>query len=553
MPEDMMKPVHKNENVSAVIHDKKRVVSDIILSARDACPDKTAALRRNNTITYAEACEGSVRLGGCLRDLGVVKGDRVCFYLEKMFEKIMSIFGICMAGGVFVPINRLSKLNQAVHILNDSGARVLITTANRIPPLMSVIQEIKGLEIIISIGSARDVEIPDHLSLIEWEEIMARGSGSMPRVHVTEHDLAAILYTSGSTGRPKGVVLNHLNIMAGTRKISEYLKITPDDRLLSILSFGFDYGLNQLTTAFGQCAQIVLLDYLFPRDIIRAVERYGITGLASVAATWIQLLQVPWEGTAMSSLRYVTNSGGAIPAHLVLELKRRLPDTEIFLMYGLTEAFRSTYLPPELVGRHPTSIGRAVPGEEIMVLDLNDRPVKPGETGELVHRGVLVSQGYWNDPELTRIRFRENPLQPAEVPLREMVVYSGDQVRIDEEGLLYFIGRWDEMIKCAGNRISPTEVEEVIYQYSGVADAVALGIPHETYGQSVLAVVSPTGSAALSVADILGYCREQMPSYMVPGELEIWESLPRNSNGKLDRSAIRKAVMGRKELRVAHE
>lgn len=529
-----------------------RTVPDLMLHAGMLYPDKAAIFQGDNTMTFAGVQDQSARLCCGLQGIGVGKGDRVCIFLEKRFEKVVSIFGISFAGGVFVPIRRLSKAAQAAHILNDSGARVLITTASRVPSILKTQGQIKQLKTIISIGETRDVEIPDGVTLIEWDQIMDSEHSVVHDVEICEHDLAAILYTSGSTGRPKGVVLNHLNIVAGTKKVSEYLGIAPDDRLLSILTFGFDYGLNQLTTAFYRGAQIVLLDYLFPRDIIRAVERYEITGLAAVAATWIQLLQTSWKSTVMSRLRYVTNSGGAIPANLVQELRSRLPQTRIFLMYGLTEAFRSTYLPPELVERYPTSIGRAVPGEEIMVLDQNDQPVRPGETGELVHRGVLVSQGYWNDQELTRIRFRPNPLQHAEVTLKETVVYSGDQVRIDHNGLMYFVGRKDEMIKCAGNRISPTEVEEILYECSGISGAVALGVPHDIYGQVVFAVVSLSRGAAFTASDILKYCKEHMPPYMVPAEVEIWEDLPKNDNGKLDRSAVRKVIHEKNHCRVIH-
>ncbi len=524
-----------------------RLIGDLISSAGEKSPDKICAFQDNRTITYGVILEKSVKLGRFLLRRGLAKGDRVCFYIEKRFEKIVSIFGISFAGGVFVPIRRLSKLAQAAHIINDSGSRILITTSSRLIAILDNKEEMPNLDTIIVVDQ---LTMPDDhigISLISWDEVMDSDAGSFPDIRFTENDLAAILYTSGSTGRPKGVVLNHLNVIAGTRKVSEYLKITPDDRLLSILTFGFDYGLNQLTTAFYNCAQIVLLDYLFPGDIIKTVDRYEITGLAAVATTWIQLLHISWENSGINRLRYITNSGGAIPEHLVYELRKRLPDTSIYLMYGLTEAFRSTYLDPALVDQYPTSIGKAIPGEEIMVLDQNDQPVKPGEKGELVHRGVLVSQGYWNDPELTRIRFRPNPMQPQEVPLREMVVYSGDQVRIDEKGLLYFIGRKDDMIKCAGNRISPTEVEEILYKYSGITNAVAFGVPHDTYGQSVFAVVSTSDGGELTTSEILKYCKDQMPPYMIPTEIEIWQSLPKNDNGKLDRSAIKREVYSKKQ------
>jgi acyl-CoA synthetase (AMP-forming)/AMP-acid ligase II len=345
------------------------------------------------------------------------------------------------------------------------------------------------------------------------------------------------------------VVLSHRNIVAGAFTVSQYVKNTEHDRLLSILPFNFDYGLNQLTSAFLHRAQIVLLDPLFPKDVLKTVEKFQITGLAAVAATWIQLLQIPWDAEKLKSIRYMTNSGGAIPEHYVLEMVNRLPNAEMYLMYGLTEAFRSTYLDPKLVRERPTSMGKAIPGEEIMILGEDQKPVKPGEVGELVHRGALVAQGYWNDPENTAIRFRPNPIQPAEVPLREMVVFSGDYIRIDEQEFLYFVGRKDEMIKYAGNRVSPTEVEEVIYKHPKIKDVMVLGIPNEMYGQLIKAVVAPNGEP-LTPEEIITYCKKMLPPYMIPSEVDIWDELPRNSNGKIDRSSIKKAVLDKLATKV---
>ncbi|NIA32047.1 MAG: AMP-binding protein, partial [Actinobacteria bacterium] len=362
-------------------------------------------------------------------------------------------------------------------------------------------------------------------------------------VRVIENDLAAILYTSGSTGKPKGVVLSHLNIVAGAKSVAEYLKNTENDRLLSILSFGFDYGLSQLTTSFLVGAQVVLLNHLFNNDILKAVDKYKITGLAAVATTWIQLLQSKWEYPRMGSLRYITNSGGAIPKDYVLELKRRLPKTSIYLMYGLTEAFRSTFLDPELVVQRPTSMGKAIPGNEVLVLDENNRPVKPGKVGELIHRGPLVAKGYWDDPELTAIRFRHDPLQPKQVPNPEFVVYSGDYVKIDKDGYLYFVGRKDEMIKCAGNRVSPTEVEEVIYASGKVQDAIVFGVPDEIYGHVIRAVVVAAPGVEITEKEIIRHCKRELPPYMVPQSVEMRSELPVNASGKLDRSLVKKQIL----------
>ncbi len=514
-----------------------RNVSDLLVQAAANRPEKEAVFHNDEALTYAQVYEKSRRLAQTLIRLGVKKGDRVCFYLEKRLEKVISIFAIAFAGAVFVPIRRLSLPAQALYIINNCGAAVLITTSARLSGLRDCFHHLKAVVA---------VDVPEfslaECSALGWDEVLADHPARRECPTSIATDIAAILYTSGSTGQPKGVVLSHQNIVGGARVVSDYLKITENDRLLSILTFGFDYGLNQLMTAFLNSAQLVLFDYLFPKDILKIVDKYQITGLAAVATTWIQLLQVPWENS-MASLRYVTNSGGAVPVEYVRKLLLRIPAAEVYLMYGLTEAFRSTYLEPSMVDQRPSSIGKAVPGEQVMVLGENDKPVKPGETGELVHRGVLVARGYWGEPELTAERFRKNPLQLPGVPIDETVVYSGDFVRMDAEGYLYFEGRKDEMIKSAGNRISPTEIEEVLYNAGFISEAVAMGIPHEIYGQVVLVVLSVQPHENKSEKDILLYCRNNMPQYMVPHEIKIWDKLPKNSNGKLDRAAIKTKIL----------
>lgn len=525
-----------------------RVLHDILEEAAAAVPDKEAVFHKSASMTYGAVRLECRRLDNALRAAGIAKGDRVAVYMEKCFEKVISIFGISMAGAVFVPVNKIATTAQAAHVIRDSGARVLITTYSRLPKIAEAAKELPDLELIIALGSGGADDGLGGIRLRDWREALAgHADPSANPARIVETDLAAILYTSGSTGKPKGVVLSHLNIMAGARSVSEFLKITADDRLLSILTFGFDYGLNQLTTAFLKRAQIVLLEFLFQKDIMLAIPKFRITGLAAVAATWNQLAAEDWKGKDgagidVSSLRYITNSGGAIAEANVRALRRKLPATDIYLMYGLTEAFRSTYLDPALVDERPTSMGKAVPGEEILILDENSKPVKPGEIGELVHRGVFVAQGYWNAPDLTAVRYRRNPMQPPEIPIPEMVVFSGDRVRIDEQGFLYFVGRNDEMIKAAGNRISPTEVEEVLYATGWVQSAAAFGIPHEIYGQAVLLAVSPVEGKVLSVEEVLAHCKKAMPAYMVPQKVEIWPDFPRNVNGKLDRSLIKKLI-----------
>jgi acyl-CoA ligase (AMP-forming) (exosortase A-associated) len=340
-------------------------------------------------------------------------------------------------------------------------------------------------------------------------------------------------------------VLSHRNLVAGAASVAEYLENRDSDRLLAVLPFSFDYGFSQLSTAFLTGASVVLMDYLMPRDIVRAIERHSVTGLAAVPPLWIQLAELDWPEAAVASVRYITNSGGAMPQSVLAKLRRRLPRTSVYLMYGLTEAFRSTYLPPSQVDERPTSMGKAIPNAEVLVVRPDGTECAPGEPGELVHRGALVSLGYWNDPARTAERFRPLAHGQAGLPLPEMAVWSGDTVVKDEEGYLYFVGRRDEMIKTSGYRVSPTEIEEAVYATGLVAEAVAVGVPHHSLGQAIVVVAVPLEAGTEPTAKLIEACREALPAYMLPAHVEWHDALPRNANGKIDRPALAAACTER--------
>jgi acyl-CoA ligase (AMP-forming) (exosortase A-associated) len=356
---------------------------------------------------------------------------------------------------------------------------------------------------------------------------------------VIDADMAAILYTSGSTGKPKGVVLSHRNMVAGAKSVAQYLENRPGDRILSALPLSFDAGFSQLTTAFHVGARVTLMNYLLPRDVLNAIVQERITGLTAVPPLWIQLAQLNWPPTVTEHLRYIANTGGRMPKATLDKLRAALPKTLPFLMYGLTESFRSTYLPPAELDRRPDSIGKAIPNAEVLVVREDGTPCAPGEPGELVHRGALVSLGYWNDPEKTAERFKPVPGQPQGLVMPEIAVWSGDTVRMDEEGFLYFISRRDEMIKTSGYRVSPTEVEEVIYATGLVGEAAALGIPHPVLGQAIVVVATARDGVRLDTEELLTQCRQQLPAFMVPAHVTVRAgSLPRNPNGKIDRKLL---------------
>lgn len=497
--------------------------------------DSTALLYKEETVTYRELWTLVRKVANGLLTCGLVASDRVAIFLPKQIETVVSIFATSGAGGCFVPLNPVLKPKQVSYILDDCQARILITSQQRYQLLRDTLADCSNLRTIILIdGSTSDSD-----NVIGWSELQAAPTTELPpRI---DQDIAAILYTSGSTGQPKGVILSHRNMMAGASSVTSYLGNTSQDRILAVLPLSFDAGLSQLTTAFSAGAVVALIEYLLPRDVLRAVVRYRITGLTAVPPLWNLLSRLEWPDEAAQTLRYIASTGGAMPVATTKALRQRLPATLLYLMYGLTEAFRSTYLPPDQVDKRPTSIGKAIPNAEILVINEAGNICAPGEAGELVHRGALVSLGYWNDPEKTSERFRPYRCQNAALPLTEIAVWSGDQVVMDEEGYLYFISRKDEMIKTSGYRVSPTEIEEVAYSSGLVTGAVALGAPHPLLGQAIVLVVSPATQTADRVrlaAELLKLCQRELPNFMTPAQVLVEDTLPHNSNGKLDRKAL---------------
>jgi acyl-CoA ligase (AMP-forming) (exosortase A-associated) len=485
--------------------------------------------------TFAGDLEGFAR---GLMHLGLGKLERVAIYLPKQPENVIAMFGSARAGCVFVPINPLLKPAQIGHIMRDCSVRALVTSPERAAGLEQTLAECPELQHLVLVGGDGEPTQPvAHLAVHRWEALLRQTQSAA--VHRTiDTDVLSIFYTSGSTGKPKGVVLSHRNMVTGAHSVAQYLQNVSTDRLLAVLPFSFDYGFSQLSTAFSVGASVALMDYLLPKDVITQVAKQRITGLAGVPPLWGQLAELEWPEEARGTLRYITNSGGAMPLATLRRLRASLPQTRPFLMYGLTEAFRSTYLPPEELDRRPDSMGRAIPNAEILVVRPDGTPCDPNEPGELVHRGSLVALGYWNDPVKTAERYKPVPGQNPALVLTELAVWSGDTVRRDEEGFLYFIGRRDEMIKTSGYRVSPTEVEEVIYATGRVTDAVAVGIPHPTLGQSIVVVAAAAPGIDPDSAQLLAECRKSLPLFMLPATIVWWESLPRNPNGKFDRPRI---------------
>ena len=474
--------------------------------------DAEALVVGNERLTFREldAAVGTLAAGLLSRDLR--PGDRVATWMGKTRLACIMPLAAARAGLVHVPINPVLKHAQAAHILSDSGARLLIANSAR---LESVEQ-----------GDLADAS---SVALEDWQD----GDEALPPSSNDPNGLVALFYTSGSTGRPKGVMLTHANLWLGAISVAHYLGLGPGDRTLCVLPLAFDYGQNQLlsTWAAGGCA--IGFDYLLPRDVVRAVERHDVTVLAGVPPLWLQLAEQQW-GEAGKALRTLTNSGGHLPETLVRRLRALFPQAKLHLMYGLTEAFRSSSLDPALVDQHPDSVGTAIPFAELMVVRPDGTESAPGEEGELVHAGPLVAQGYWNDPDRTAERYKPAPSFSG---LGGTAVWSGDTIVKGTDGLLRFKGRDDAMIKVSGNRISPTEIEEAALASGSVAEVAAFGVPDERLGEAIVLVAVARGENAEKT--LASWLRRELPAHMQPQRIVWKDRLPVGPNGKLDRTALK--------------
>ncbi|WP_328340467.1 AMP-binding protein [Micromonospora sp. NBC_00421] len=502
--------------VHALLHDAAGTFGDDL-----AVSDGTRSL------SFAELRDAALATAAVLARHGVRRGDRVGICMAKSVDQVVAILAVSTADAVIVPILPTLKGDNIRHIVRDSGMRTAITDDVRADELRTSVP-------VLPLLLAGDV-------CVEPGDAAARTDGGAVPQRAIGDDLAGIIYSSGSTGRPKGIMVTHRNVCDGARITVRYLGTRRDDRIGSVLSLNFDYGLNQLWQALYTGAQLHLHELVFPADLFRflAAERITVLPVMPVIVTRMfnpRLLR-EWPTGDLSAVRYVSSSGGAVSHRMIENLTRAFPVAEVFLMYGLTEAFRSTYLEPDQLGRRPTSIGRAIPDVEILVLDEQGREVGPNEPGELVHRGGCIAKGYWEAPEETAKRFRTLPAYPGET-----VVFSGDMVTRDEEGYLYFQGRRDAMIKTSGFRVSPTEVEETAARFPGVDACVAVGVPNVEIGEDVALVY--TVSAPVDAGEFRRFLVDHLPTHMVPHRLVPRPSLPATGNqGKIDRQRVRDSLL----------
>ena len=484
---------------------------------------------------------------GAIQSLSPKPGDRIALVANKTPETVSLILAALHMRVVLVIINPLLKAPQLKHIIEDSGACTLLCGSRTIQHLVVQGHIPCSLQKLIltpepnatknsnNMGSGWKI-LPDLIDEIKpqgWQQFIecAIDSTVEATYRPVGDDLAVILYTSGSTGKPKGVMISHTNLFYGALSVSTYLGNSHNDRILALMPFSFDYGLNQLMSSIVSGATLVLYDYIVPRGLVEKVVEQRITGIPAVPHLWDQLIKIKWPN--MHHLRYITSTGGRLQEPTIQKLMQILPGTSIFSMYGFTEAFRATYLPPEELPVRPKSIGKAVPYANVLVVDEFGRDLPPFENGELVQSGLLVSQGYWNDPEGTASKIHHRQIEGNS---GEVYAWSGDLAYKDDEGYIYFVSRKDDMVKLNGHRVSPSEIETTLLSCPWINQASVLCVPDARFGNVAVAFIvlaSPAEPIELSQ-----WCKKMLPPYMVPTQWKILDSLPLTPNNKIDKDML---------------
>jgi acyl-CoA synthetase (AMP-forming)/AMP-acid ligase II len=489
-------------------------VARLLWETADAAGDRVAIRDGDRVLDYAALAGRAAAIRDALVGAGLKPGDRVGILLPHGADGAAAFYGAAAAGAVATVINWLYRPRQVESVLSHAEVSVLLTSRE-----WSALQA-RGLE-----GGTRVVFV---------EDLSAVGSGTPLDMHGGQP--AQISYTSGSSGGPKGVVISHDNLLAGIRTVVDYLGIRPDDRIASLLPFSFVYGFNQLNCAVATGATLDIMNATLGTEVVQSLADRQTTVLAGVPPIWMSVLRVAAFTTPLPALRIATCAGGRLSPEAVKAVRSAQPQAKLFLMYGLTEVFRSTYLPAEEVDAHPDSMGRAVPGSAVYVVRDDGSVCDDGEVGELVHAGPTVAIGYWNDPETTSRVFKPNPTSDASNPTLARAVFSGDLVRRDAGGRLYYVGRRDRMIKTLGFRVSPDEIADVLYASKQVTEAVVTSEPDEARGERIVAHVVLSADGTLE--QLRRWCGLELPRHMQPARWDVRPALPRNPAGKFDLVAL---------------
>jgi acyl-CoA synthetase (AMP-forming)/AMP-acid ligase II len=507
------------------------LVHHYLLRAGERHPDKEAIVHAGRRVTYGQLLDGARSLGGWLVDRGVAPGDRVAVLTDDPRDYIVGYFGALMAGGTVVSLNTQTSSRLLGAQLRRIGASVVVTHRK-------FVKQLHDADILPVVGTiAVSGGCPKGLPTARWVDLdRALASGrvdirdGVEHVQISPSSIAQIIFTSGTTAEPHGVMLRHSSLTANTASIIHYLRLTEHDRLMAVLPFSYSYGNSLLLTHVAVGGSLVVnQNFLYPNTILDQMRAERVTGFSGVPSTYAILLsRSAIRQYEFPDLRYITQAGGPMPVKLGHELKAILPHVDVYVMYGQTEASaRLSYLEPADLFRKAGSIGKAIPGVTLRVLDSEGRPVRVGEVGEIVATGDNMMAGYWGEPELTASVLKQGNL------------WTGDLARVDDDGYLYIVGRKSEVIKSGAHRISPRGIEEVLMEHPAVLDAAVVGVRDDVLGETIKAWVVARDGMRCERHELQAHCHKHLPPHMVPHHVEFLPELPKTENGKVRLAELR--------------
>jgi acyl-CoA synthetase (AMP-forming)/AMP-acid ligase II len=497
------------------------LLHDSLRTSAEAAPDKDAVVDEYGRRTHSELFDDAFRFARALQDEGLHRGDRVVLYLDNTAACSAAIFGVLMAGGVFTVVNSQTKAAKLAYVLDDSEASILVTEAHSADVAAAAVAKANASTVQRVYGVGDDLPA----AFAGFRETIESTAGKPIDPGTAPSDLATLVYTSGTTGRPKGVMLSHESLVFTIGSIAEYLRLEPGDRILSVLPMAFTYGLSQLLLTARLGATLLLeRSFTFPAKTLKRMRDEKATVFPAVPTVYVTIAGMSHEAP-YASVRCLTNAAADLPPAFHERLRVVFPEAALYRMYGLTECVRVCYLEPALVEQKPTSVGKAIPRTEALVLDERAQPVKAGEVGVLHARGPHVMMGYWRAPELTAHMLRESP--------GGRMLCTHDHFTVDEDGDLYFVDRSDDIIKTRGEKVSTVEVEGALHDIPGVRQAAVVGVPDELLGQAVRAYVVLEEGAVMGEQELIRACRARIENFMVPREVVLVSELPLTESGKV--------------------
>jgi len=513
----------------------QRILGEALQRSAAKFPFKTAIIAKGKEYSYVQFKNESENLAKYLIRAGIRKGDRVAIYMDNSWQSVVSIYGATLAGAVFIVINPQTKADKLKYILNDSESKILISAHVLKNELSKALGEANTIREVIISGDITNITKFSHFDITDFENCVQSDIADVTFPAIIPNDLAALIYTSGSTGFPKGVMMTHQSMVFTSWSLIEYLRLSEDERIMLVLQLAFDYGLYQLLMSVTAGATLIVEQtFTFTATIYKNIEKYQPTVFPGVPTIYAMMIASHKEtGVSFECIKKITNTAALLPAETIPDLKKLFPNALIFKMYGLTECKRVCYLEPELIDLKPASVGKAIPGTEVFLLSPNGEPVKPGEPGILHIRGPHVMSGYLNKDDLTKEMLKDGKL-PG-----EKILCSNDWFKIDEEGFLYFLGRNDDIIKTRGEKVSPVEIENIIYKINGVKEVAVMGLNDAVMGESIIAYITVHDTVQLTEKEVQRECMVYLEPFMIPQKVIFLEEMPKNSNGKIDKKELK--------------